>query len=108
MTDLRVLLAYNMKQRRRALKITQSALAERAGVSTPYIALIETKSRFPSPEMMMKIAKGLEIDTADLFTKDLTFVKDMVKKYQKDVLALIRNSADSVLDRKLEQLNRKE
>jgi transcriptional regulator with XRE-family HTH domain len=52
MTDLRKLLAHNMKERRRVLKMTQYRLAERAETSAYYIAMIETKRKYPSPEMM--------------------------------------------------------
>jgi len=64
MTDIRVLLAYNIKKRRKALGISQEKLAEKVSTSTHYIGQIEQKNKFPSPEMMERIAAALEIDTA--------------------------------------------
>jgi len=56
MTSLRALLAHNIKQRRRILGITQANLAEKVGISTRYIGQIELESKFPTPEMLERIA----------------------------------------------------
>ena len=105
MTDLRKLLAHNMKERRRTLKITQYSLAERANTSTYYIAMIETQKKYPSPEMMQRIAAGLEIDTPELFSIPSSYPVETIKKFQKEVLKVIKSTADSIIERKLTQLN---
>ena len=68
MTDIRALLAYNIKKRRKALGISQEKLAEKVSTSTHYIGQIEQKNKFPSPEMMERIAAALDIDTPQLFS----------------------------------------
>jgi len=68
MTSLRSVLAFNMKAQRYILEITQAQLAERVETSTNYIALIESKKSFPSPEMLERIAVALEIDAPTLFS----------------------------------------
>jgi transcriptional regulator with XRE-family HTH domain len=68
MTNIRDLLAFNMKERRQTLKLSQARLAERVGTSTNYIVAIECKKKFPGPDMLERIASGLEIDTPDLFS----------------------------------------
>jgi len=67
MTDIRKLLATNIKAFRKELGLTQSKLAERANTATRYITMIEGGKNFPSPEMMERLAKALEKDTIDLF-----------------------------------------
>jgi transcriptional regulator with XRE-family HTH domain len=57
-----------MKERRRTLGLTQAQLAERVNTSTNYIALIETEKKFPTPEMLERVAAALEIDPPALFT----------------------------------------
>ena len=57
--------------------------------------------------MMQKIASGLEIDSPELFSMTSSFPTDTIKKYQKDVLKLIKEVADSILERKLTQLEKK-
>ncbi|MDR1625051.1 MAG: helix-turn-helix domain-containing protein [Spirochaetia bacterium] len=57
-----------MKEQRRILGISQAALAEKVNTSTHYIGMIETKRKFPTPEMLERIAAALEIDAPALFS----------------------------------------
>ncbi|MDR1803519.1 MAG: helix-turn-helix transcriptional regulator [Treponema sp.] len=68
MTDLRKILASNMKLYRKKLGISQAKLAEKANVTDNYIALIETGKRFPSVEIIERIAMVLQKDTVELFS----------------------------------------
>jgi transcriptional regulator with XRE-family HTH domain len=68
MTDLRKVLASNMKYYRKALGISQAKLAEKARITDNYIALVETGKRFPSVNILEQIAQALEKDTTDLFS----------------------------------------
>ena len=47
--------------------MTQEELAEKAGVSTHYIAMIETCKKYPKPDMLEHLAKTLEIEPYKLF-----------------------------------------
>jgi len=67
MTNIRKLLAANIRTFRKELGLSQSKLAERANTATRYIAMIEGCKNFPSPEMMERLAKALEKDTIELF-----------------------------------------
>ena len=66
MTSLKKLLAFNMKERRRILGLSQAALAERVNTSTHYIAMIELERKTPSLPMIERIAKALEIDSPEI------------------------------------------
>jgi len=68
MTNLKQLLANNIKLNRHRLGISQAKLAERAKASTQYIAMIELGRKFPSVEMLDRLASALEIDNLDLFS----------------------------------------
>jgi transcriptional regulator with XRE-family HTH domain len=89
MTNLRDLLAYNMKARRRILGISQAKLAEKIPTSTHYIGQIEVKNKFPSPEMMERIASALEIDSPQLFSMD-SFTDEAVRRFQDGILTDVR------------------
>jgi len=67
MTNIRELLAENIKTYRKELGLTQSKLAEQVATATHYIAMIESGKSFPSPEMLERIAAELGKDTVDLF-----------------------------------------
>ena len=68
MTDIRKVLAANIKAFRRETGLTQAKLAEQAGTATHYIAMIEGCKNFPSPDMIERIATAFGKDTLDLFS----------------------------------------
>ena len=68
MTDLRELLAQNIKKYRKIRGFSQEKLAEKAGTSTTHIGMVEIGKKFPSVNMLEKIAEALGIDTPELFS----------------------------------------
>jgi transcriptional regulator with XRE-family HTH domain len=104
--SLRELLAYNMKVNRGRLGLSQAKLAERSGLSTQYIAMIELTRKFPSPEMLEKIAKALEIDPPGLFS--MPTAEGQVRELQKTVLLdlekAVTEAVAQVIERNLERL----
>jgi transcriptional regulator with XRE-family HTH domain len=85
MTNLRDLLAYNIKERRRILGISQAQLAEKVSTSAHYISQIEQKNKFPSPEMLERIAAALEIDSPQLFSMS-SFADEAIKRFREGVM----------------------
>ncbi|MDR0300960.1 MAG: helix-turn-helix transcriptional regulator [Treponema sp.] len=57
----------NLKDFRKARKISQEKLAEICDSSQAYIAEIEVGKKFPSPDMIEKIASALEVESYCLF-----------------------------------------
>lgn len=99
MTNIRDVLAKNMKAYRSALGLSQAKLAEKVDTSTHYIGMIETKNKYPSPEMLERIASALGIDTIDLFSTAINLPETM-KTYRKAALKDIRG----LIDEKLQEL----
>ncbi|MDR0455840.1 MAG: helix-turn-helix transcriptional regulator [Treponema sp.] len=58
---LRDIFIQNLREYRKEKKISQAILAEKCGTSTSYIGQIEIGNRFPSLEMIEKIAIALQI-----------------------------------------------
>jgi transcriptional regulator with XRE-family HTH domain len=67
MRKIRDVLAENMKKNRQLRGLTQEQLAEKAGVSSHYVAMVETRKTFPKPEMLERFAKTLGIEPYQLF-----------------------------------------
>ena len=86
MTDLRQLLAFNVKQNRRKMGISQAHLAKKADASTQYIAMIELGRKFPSVKMMERLAIALELDSLELFSPP-PLSTGMLQKLQEAALA---------------------
>ena len=74
MTDIRGLLALNIKKYRKLRGFSQESLAERAHTSTTHIGMIEIGKKFPSPKMLEQIAEALGIDTPELFTTETVVI----------------------------------
>ena len=106
MTSFRTLLASNMKKGRRLLGITQAELAEKVGSSANYIAQIEQENKFPSPEMLERIAIALEFDNSELFSQG-PFPVEAVKRFKKEVKAEIKALNIAINDTLDELINRK-
>ena len=67
MTSIRELLGSNIKAYRRNLGISQEKLAEKIDIATNYLGLIEGGKKFPSADMIERIAVALGKDPTDLF-----------------------------------------
>jgi transcriptional regulator with XRE-family HTH domain len=94
-----------MKAYRNVLGLSQARLAEKVATSTHYIGMIETKNKFPSPEMLERIAAALEIDTMDLFFTE-TNLPEKMKTYRKAALKDIKGLLVKVLDGQLMDLDK--
>lgn len=71
MTNIREVLAANLKKYRQARGWSQAKLAEKTGTSAQYIGVLEIQGKFPSSEMIHKIAGALGIEPTELFYKEI-------------------------------------
>jgi len=68
MANIKEVLAQNLKENRRRLGITQPELAERASMSTQYLAMIEIARKFPTADILERLATALSINPHELFS----------------------------------------
>jgi transcriptional regulator with XRE-family HTH domain len=101
MGSIREVLAANLKEYRRRNGFSQDKLAELADISSQYLATVETCRKFPTPEMLDRLAAALGIETHLLFvvatTPDealerlhralVTDIKQVVREAIKETLA---------------------
>jgi transcriptional regulator with XRE-family HTH domain len=84
MTNLKQLLGANIKVYRKTCGLSQAKLAEEIDSATNYISAIEAGRRFPSVDILEKIASALRIDTPELFSMkpvQLTTVKRELEEH---------------------------
>jgi len=96
MTDLRKVLAFNMKLHRKKLGLSQAKLAELIEVSDNYIALIEIGRRFPSITTLEQLATAMEIDILELFS-----MKPIELSARKNIKDAILTEIDRILSSRL-------
>jgi len=82
---LRHILATNIRNHRQLLGFSQAKLAEIANIAPAYVAMIELEKKFPSDEVLERIAGALKIDPTELFSK-ACFPVEEIKIFHKSVL----------------------
>jgi len=107
MTSLKQILAFNMKEQRRILGISQAVLAERISTSTNYIAMIELERKTPSIPMLERIAEALQIDPTELFSQKKA-PSVSLRKLHKTVLEDIEKAVSAVISERLNEVENNE
>jgi len=92
MRKIRDVLAENLKKNRRIRGLTQEQLAERAAVSSHYVAMVETRKTFPKPEMLERFAKTLGIEPHQLFIVE-NDPNEPDERLHKKIVAEMKNMA---------------
>ncbi|MDR0322728.1 MAG: helix-turn-helix transcriptional regulator [Treponema sp.] len=113
MMTIREILSRNLKENRQKLGLTQSELAERAGISTNFVAMIELKHKFPTPETLDRLSTALDINTYELFITSASpdsvlkrlhedILVDM-EKFHKKILGELDHTIDKAVDKALKK-----
>jgi len=96
--SIRGLLSNNVRLYRENLGYTQEELAEKAGISPPFLGAIERGEKWPSPETFAGIAAGLMVNPYDLLKPEQNVSADinklarkMIKDIQKTVNQTVRS-----------------
>jgi transcriptional regulator with XRE-family HTH domain len=106
MENIREVLARNLKKKRQELGITQSKLAERADISTNFIALIETRKKFPAPETLERLADTLGVEISELFanpTAPETALRNLHHAILNDLDRAIGEAVDKAIGRRCKE-----
>jgi transcriptional regulator with XRE-family HTH domain len=95
-TNIKEILAKNLKKNRRRLGITQPELAERAGLSTHYLGMIEIARNFPTADALERLATALGIKSNELFS---------VSDFPEVAMEQLQQAILEVLDKRLDNLD---
>ena len=96
MANVKEILAKNLKKNRRRLGITQPELAERAGLSTHYLGMIEIARNLPTADALERLAVALGVKSNELFSVS-DFPEIAMEQLQKAIL--------DILDKRLNNLD---
>jgi transcriptional regulator with XRE-family HTH domain len=89
MTNLRNILAGNLKEHRRKRGLSQAKLAAQAALSTQYVAMIELSRQFPTPEVLDRLAQALGIEAHELFAVPPS-PENALERLRRDIIQEIR------------------
>jgi len=102
MEKIKETFARNLRENRRNCGLTQAQLAEKAEVSTHYIALIELARNIPKVETIERLAKALNVEVYELFIAPLSPDMEM-KKAHKAIIAELKDIVKESVDEAFEQ-----
>jgi len=92
MKGIKEVLAQNLKINRLKLSLTQEKLAEKANISTHYLAMVELGKKFPSADMLERIAIALEVEPYELF-----YVPSVAENALKNLQVTVSNNIEKVV-----------
>jgi transcriptional regulator with XRE-family HTH domain len=87
--DIKEILAANLKENRRKKGLTQEKLSEQADMSLQYLAMLELARKFPSGEMLERLANALDIEPHQLFSVAAT-PEEALERLHQSIVADIR------------------
>jgi transcriptional regulator with XRE-family HTH domain len=98
--QLKAVFVQNLRKYRRSKGISQMELADLCETSTSYIGQIEIENRFPSIEMIEKIAEALQVKPYLLFSDEPDKSTTIKQSSKKPVII-----SDSMKDELISRLN---
>jgi len=110
MATIRETFAKNLRESRRKCGFTQAQLAEKAGISTHYIALIELARNIPKVETIELLANAMNIEIYELFIVPLSPAMEL-KKLNESIVAdlkdVVKESIDEAVTSELKDIVKK-
>ena len=90
----------NLKDFRKLHKFSQAKLAEICESSQAYIAEIEVGKKFPSPDMIEKIASALEIESYRLFQNNAATdnIRPLTLLQKQEIINKIQEAASKIIN----------
>jgi transcriptional regulator with XRE-family HTH domain len=106
--NIRDILANNIKENRRKCGFSQEKLAEKAGISTPFVAMIEVSRKFPTPDVLDRIAGALNIKTYQLFAVPASPEETMERLHEsivKDIDRVIAEAVERIVNEAIKKVS---
>jgi transcriptional regulator with XRE-family HTH domain len=94
--------ARNLRENRRKCGFTQVQLAEKAEISTHYLAMVELARYIPRVETVERLAKVLNVEIYELFVVPFSPTMEM-KKLQESIVAELKDIVKESVDEAFEQ-----
>jgi transcriptional regulator with XRE-family HTH domain len=95
--ELRTLLSGNIRALRHDKGWSQAELAEKAGVSIPFLSQIEIGKKWPHPDSLAKIGEALNVQIYELFRGENEMMHDVrgvISKLTGELTALLDSTSE--------------
>ena len=100
--SLRDIFAKNLRENRRKCGFSQEKLAEKAGVSTQYLAMMEIARKFPTAEVLERIAGAMNIKVYELFLIDYS-PREELELLRRDIISEMKQTFGDIIEQALKR-----
>jgi transcriptional regulator with XRE-family HTH domain len=98
---IRNILARNLREHRRKCGFSQEKLAEKTGISTQYLAMIEIARKFPASEVLERLAEAMNIKVYELFLIDYS-PREELELLRKDIINEMKQTFGEIVEKTLQ------
>jgi transcriptional regulator with XRE-family HTH domain len=98
--SIREIFAKNLRENRRKCGFSQEKLAENAGITTQYLAMMEIARKFPSSEVLERLAAAMGIKVYELFLIDHS-PREELELLRRDIINEMKQTFDESLEKAL-------
>jgi transcriptional regulator with XRE-family HTH domain len=98
-TEIRMVLAQNIKSFREHRQWSQARLAEYADISVPFLSEIERGNKWPYPDTLAKIANALNVEIYEFFKAEKSpngKERDFTARVVKEIFVAQKAVADKI------------
>ena len=96
---MRSLVGLNIRRFRLNAGLSQEELAERADISVPYMGALERGEKWPGPDTLVGLARGLGVEPHDLMRPEEAAsreIRQITDKLISDIAALVNSSLSAM------------
>ena len=95
------ILAKNLRENRRKCGFSQEKLADKVGISTQYLAMIEIARKFPSSEVLERLAHAMDIKVYELFLVEHS-PREELESLRRDIINEMKLSFGEIVEKALQ------
>jgi len=106
MADIREIFARNLRENRRKNGLTQAKLAEKADISTHYVAMIELAQNFPKADIIERLSIALNVEIYELFLLPHSLESE-VKEVNKSIIKELKYIVEEAVENAFQKRDRK-
>jgi transcriptional regulator with XRE-family HTH domain len=99
--SLREIFARNLRENRRKCGFSQEKLAEKTGISTQYLAMMEIARKFPTSSVLERIAEAMNINVYELFLIDHS-PRDELELLRQDIISEMKQTFGDIIVKAIE------
>ena len=105
--NLKDIFSKKLRENRRKRGFTQEKLAEIVGISTHYLAMLETARNFPTADTLERLTSALDIPVYELFITDPS-PKEELEQLRQDIINEINQTVNKAIKQSFAEESKKQ